>query len=147
MCMSDEQIQETLTQPAETGEESIEEIPKKTAPLSYTEKISGADDVKPGMTVRIHERIKDISPKGEERERIQIFEGIILGVQGADISKTITVRRVSKGFGVEKIYPLYSPSVSQIEVVKLAKVRRAKLTFLRDLKQTFKRKLKETRVK
>jgi len=54
---------------------------------------------------------------------------------------------VSKGFGVEKIYPLYSPSVSQIEVVKLAKVRRAKLTFLRDIKQTFKRKLKETRVK
>ena len=73
MCMSDEQIQEPSTQSTEIKEEPVEEMPKKTSPVSYTEKITGAEDVKPGMTVRIHERIKDISPKGEERERLQIF--------------------------------------------------------------------------
>ncbi|MBT5808554.1 50S ribosomal protein L19 [Candidatus Uhrbacteria bacterium] len=96
------------------------------------------------MTVRLHERIKDISPKGEERERIQVFEGIILGLKGAGLSRTLTIRKVSKGFGVEKIYPINSPLVAKIELLKTAKVRRAKLGYLKNVKRRFKRKLKET---
>lgn len=110
-------------------------------------KMIGAEDVKPGMTIRIHERILDISPKGEERERTQIFEGIVLGIRGAGNKRTITVRKVSHGTGVEKVFPLASPNVTKIEVVKIARVRRAKLTFLKNLKKRFKKKLKETWVK
>jgi large subunit ribosomal protein L19 len=110
-------------------------------------KIFGAKELKAGMTIRVHERIKDISAKGEERERIQIFEGVIMGLRGGAISKTMTVRRVSKGYGVEKIYPLETPSVTKIEVIKIAKVRRAKLSFLRNITKPFKRKFKETIIK
>ncbi|MFC1787758.1 50S ribosomal protein L19 [Patescibacteria group bacterium] len=105
------------------------------------------ENLKPGMTVKVHERIKDVSPKGEERERIQIFEGIILAIRGAGVSRTMTVRKVSNGFGVEKIYPINSPVVSKVELVKQAKVRRAKLWYLADVKKRFKRKLKDTWVK
>ncbi|PJA46784.1 50S ribosomal protein L19 [Candidatus Uhrbacteria bacterium CG_4_9_14_3_um_filter_36_7] len=106
-----------------------------------------SQDLHPGMTIRIHERIKDVSSKGEERERIQIFEGMIIGMRGSGISKTMTIRRVHKGFGVEKIYPLKTPSLTKIEVVKTAKIRRAKLSFLQNLKKPFKRKLRETFIK
>ncbi len=100
-----------------------------------------------GMTVRVHEKIKDVSPKGEERERIQIFEGIVLAVRGAKLSRTMTVRKVTEGFGVEKIYPLFSPVVDKVELVKTAHVRRAKLWFLSDKKYPFRRKLKEVMAK
>ncbi len=107
-------------------------------------KMIGAEEVKPGMTIRVHERIVDITPKGDKRERTQVFEGIILGIKGAGNKKTMTVRKISKGgYGVEKVFPLASPNVQKIEVVKMAKVRRAKLTFLKNLKRRFKRKLKE----
>ncbi|MFH1142854.1 MAG: 50S ribosomal protein L19 [Candidatus Uhrbacteria bacterium] len=111
-------------------------------------KMIGGEDVAPGMTVRAHERIIDVSPKGEKRERVQVFEGIILDLGGAGNKRTMTIRKISKGgFGVEKIFPLASPNLVKIEVVKSAKIRRAKLTYLRNLKQRFKRKLKETWVK
>lgn len=126
----------------EAEEEIVEEPPK-----GFQAKLVGTQELKPGMTVRVHEKIKDISPKGEERERVQIFEGIIMSLRGAGVSRTMTVRKVSKGFGVEKIYPLNSPVVDKVELVKTAKVRRAKLWYLDNMKRRFKRKLKETWVK
>ncbi len=102
------------------------------------------DQLQAGQTVRLHERIKDVSPKGEERERIQVFEGMILALGGKGVSRTITLHKVSDGIGVEKIYPINSPLISKIELVKTAKVRQAKLGYLKDLKMGFKRKLKET---
>lgn len=103
------------------------------------------EDVKPGMVIRVHERIKDVSPKGEERERVQVFQGMVLSVRGAGASKTFVVRRASKGWGVEKIYPLQSPNIAKLELVKQFKVRRAKLFFLSNLRNPFKRKMKEAR--
>lgn len=97
---------------------------------------------KPGMEVKIHEKIKEINAKGEEKERIQIFQGIIIAAKhGKEAGATITVRKISDGVGVEKIYPISSTAVAKIEVVKEFIVRRAKLAYLRNPK--FKRKLKE----
>ncbi len=111
------------------------------------EKLPGTEirvvDVKPGMTIRLHEKIKDLNAKGEERERVQIFQGMVIGIRGAGDCKTMTIRRQHKGYGTEKIYPLKSPVIAKIELVKTAKVRRAKLGYLQSLKNRFKRKLKE----
>ena len=126
----------------DTSEEAS--APESTEPV-YKSKLENFDDLKPGQTVRLHERIKDISPKGEERERIQVFEGIILGLKGAGVSRTLTIRKVSSGgYAVEKIFPINSPVIAKIELVKSAKVRRAKLNFLKNVERRFKRKLKET---
>lgn len=81
-----------------------------------------------GDSVKVHQRIID---KG--KTRIQIFEGLVLARKhGDEAGATFTVRKVSSGIGVEKIYPLYSPLIEQIEIVKRAKVRRAKLYFIRE---------------
>ncbi len=120
------------------------QVPEKPAAAGN---ILALDQVRAGQTVRLHERIKDVSAKGEERERVQVFEGIVLGVRGSGISKTLTIRKVSDGIGVEKIYPLHSPLIAKIELVKTARVRRARLSFLNNLKTRFKRKLEETYVK
>ena len=80
-----------------------------------------------GDTVRVHAKIKE-----GNRERVQVFEGIVLKRQGGSSRETFTVRKNSNGIGVEKTWPLHSPTLEKIEVVRLGKVRRAKLNYLRD---------------
>jgi len=130
----------------EISAEPVEAAEPKTTPETpaYKTKLANLDEIKSGMTVRVHEKIKDVSPKGEERERIQVFEGMVIGLRGSGTSRTMTVRKVSKGFGVEKIYPINSPAIDKVELVKTARVRKAKLGYLKNLKRRFKRKLKET---
>jgi len=144
--MSDEQIKDG-TVPVEetpvTEELSVPVVTPEEEVLGETKEIK-KEDLKPGMTIRVHERIKDISAKGEERERIQIFQGMIIAMRGGAISRTMTIRKVTGGFGVEKIYPIHSPVIVKLELVKQAKARRAKLSYLKNLKNRFKRKLKET---
>ena len=82
--------------------------------------------VKIGDTVRVHVKVKEGS-----RERIQVFEGTVIAKKHGGIEETITVRRISYGVGVEKVFPVYSPSIEKIEVVRSGKVRRAKLYYLR----------------
>ena len=80
-----------------------------------------------GDTVKIHNRIKE-----GNRERIQLFEGTIIARHGGGISETFTVRRISYGVAVEKTFPVHSPNVEKVEIVRTGKVRRAKLYYLRD---------------
>ena len=85
------------------------------------------DQFNVGDTVRVHGKIKE-----GNRERIQIFEGTVIKVQGGCNRETFTVRKTSNGVGVEKTWPLHSPNVEKIEVIRKGKVRRAKLFYLRD---------------
>ncbi|MGI6167211.1 MAG: 50S ribosomal protein L19 [Eubacteriales bacterium] len=80
-----------------------------------------------GDTVRVHNRIRE-----GNRQRIQLFEGTVIAKRGSSISETFTVRRISYGCGVEKTFPLHSPNVEKVEVIRRGKVRRAKLYYLRD---------------
>jgi len=80
-----------------------------------------------GDTVRVHVKIKEGS-----RERVQVFEGIVIAKKHGGIDESITVRRISYGVGVEKVFPLHAPAVEKIELVRKGKVRRAKLYYLRD---------------
>ncbi len=84
-------------------------------------------EVRIGDTVRVHVNVKEGS-----RERIQVFEGTVIAKKHGGIEETITVRRISYGVGVEKIFPVHSPSIDTIQVVRSGKVRRAKLYYLRD---------------
>lgn len=120
-------------------------IVEQAAPATPS-KLINFSELKPGQTIRLHERIKDVSAKGEPRERIQVFEGMILGLRGSGVSKTLTIRKMSGTVAVEKIYPVNSPVIAKMELVKTARVRRAKLSFLGSLKKQFSRKLKETYV-
>jgi len=86
-----------------------------------------------GDTIRVNVRLKE--GEGEkEKERLQAFEGVVISKKGRASSASFTVRRVSFGIGIERIFPLHSPSISSIEVVGKGKVRRARLYYLRDLK-------------
>ena len=80
-----------------------------------------------GDTVRVHIRVKEGS-----RERIQVFEGTVIAKKHGGIEESFTVRRISYGIGVEKVFPLHAPSIEKVEVVRHGKVRRAKLYYLRD---------------
>ncbi len=84
-------------------------------------------NVQVGDTVRVHVKVKEGS-----RERIQVFEGTVIAKKHGGIEETVTVRRISYGIGVEKVFPVHSPSIDHIEVVRNGKVRRAKLYYLRD---------------
>ncbi len=80
-----------------------------------------------GDTVRVHVKIKE-----GDRERIQAFEGTVIARRGGGISESFTVRRVSYGVGVERVFPIHSPNVDKVEVIRRGKVRRSKLYYLRD---------------
>ena len=83
---------------------------------------------RPGDTVRVNVRVRE-----GEKERLQAFEGVVIRRKGGGINETFTVRKVSNGVGVERIFPLHSPVVSEIQVVREGRVRRAKLYYLRNL--------------
>ncbi|AQS55591.1 50S ribosomal protein L19 [Novibacillus thermophilus] len=86
-------------------------------------------DFRPGDTLRVHVKVVE-----GQRERIQVFEGVVIKRRGGGISETFTVRKVSYGVGVERTFPLHSPKIDKIEVVRRGKVRRAKLYYLRKLR-------------
>src|SRR4026207_872667 len=85
--------------------------------------------MKSGDTVKVHVKVRE-----GDKERIQIFEGIVIGLHRGGVRASFTVRKVSFGQGVERIFPLHSPTIAKVEVIRSARVRRAKLYYLRDLK-------------
>ena len=85
--------------------------------------------MKAGDTVKVHVKVRE-----GDKERIQVFEGMVIGMHRGGSRASFTVRKVSFGQGVERIFPLHSPIIQKVELVRSAKVRRAKLYFLRDLK-------------
>jgi len=90
----------------------------------------GSDDIRPGDTIKVHQKIKE-----KDKQRIQVFEGLVLARKhGKGISSTITVRKLVSGIGVERVFPLHSPNIEKIEIVKRGRVRRAKLYYLRKAK-------------
>ena len=91
-----------------------------------------APEFRVGDTVKVYAKIKE-----GNRERIQVFEGVVLKKQGGSNRETFTVRKFSNGVGVEKTWPLHSPNVEKVEVVRAGKVRRAKLYFLRDRQKKY----------
>ena len=82
----------------------------------------------PGDTVKVHAKIVE-----GNRERIQVFDGVVIARQGAGVRETFTVRKISYGVGVERVFPVHSPRIDKIEVTRRGKVRRAKLYYLRKL--------------
>ncbi|MBM7647152.1 large subunit ribosomal protein L19 [Bacillus ectoiniformans] len=84
---------------------------------------------RPGDTVRVHVKVVEGT-----RERIQLFEGVVIKRRGGGISETFTVRKISYGVGVERTFPLHTPKIAQLDVVRRGKVRRAKLYYLRNLR-------------
>ncbi len=86
-------------------------------------------DFRPGDTVAVHYRVVE-----GDKERTQVFEGVVIKRQGSGINETFTVRKVSGGIGVERIFPLHSPNIQKIEHKRMGKVRRAKLYYLRERK-------------
>ena len=85
-------------------------------------------DFGPGDTVRVQVRVRE-----GEKERLQVFEGVCIGRRGGGMSETFTLRKVSSGIGVERIFPMHSPGLAKIKVVRRGRVRRAKLYYLRKL--------------
>ena len=99
-------------------------------------------EIQPGDTVRVHQKIKEVLKKikskketKETKERVQVFEGMVIAKKhGKELGATITVRRTASGIGVEKIFPIHSPTIEKIEVIQQTKVRRKKLYYLRTAK-------------
>ncbi len=97
--------------------------------IQLVEKAYMREDIpkfKAGDTVKLHLKVKE-----GDKERIQVFEGVVIRLNRGGIAKTVTVRKISNGVGVERIVPLNSPSIAKIEVLKIGRVRRAKLYYLR----------------
>lgn len=134
-------MEETTKTTEETEVSSTAADSKKAEDVKSAKKMRW--NIKPGMTVKVHQKIREVTPKGDEKERVQIFEGIVLGVRGAGTSRTFSVRKESNGIGVEKIYPMDLPTIVNVEPVKQAKVKRAKLYNIKN----YGKKLKETAIK
>lgn len=100
---------------------------------------SNVPEFRPGDTVKCSVRIKE-----GQRERIQIFEGLVIKRQGGGVSETFTVRKISYGIGIERTFPIHTPALESIQVVRRGKVRRAKLNYIRDL-STKQARIKERR--
>ena len=98
-------------------------------PLMVSQMKDDVPEFSPGDTVRVHVRVVE-----GEKERTQVFQGTVLQRKGTGISETFTVRKVSSGVGIERVFPLHSPRLGKIECVRRGKVRRAKLFYLRELK-------------
>ena len=105
---------------------------------SYLRK--GLPQFRPGDTVKVHARVVE-----GNRERVQVFQGVVIRRSGGGLRETFTVRKISFGVGVERTFPLHSPSISKLEVVQHGHVRRAKLYYLRDLRGK-KARIKERRI-
>jgi len=90
---------------------------------------SDLPDIRPGDTVAVNVRVIE-----GDKERIQVFEGVVIKIKGGGVNKTFTVRKLSHGVGVERIFPMHSPRLAEIKLIKRGKVRRAKLYYLRELR-------------
>jgi large subunit ribosomal protein L19 len=101
----------------------------KVSLVEATQMRDDIPDFKPGDTVNVHVRVIE-----GEKERIQQFQGVVISVRGSGSNRTFTVRKVSNGVGVERIFPLHSTKIAKIEVVRHGRVRRAKLYYLRSLR-------------
>ncbi|MCU0233642.1 MAG: 50S ribosomal protein L19 [Thermoanaerobaculales bacterium] len=86
-------------------------------------------DFRPGDTVKVHVRLKE-----GDKERIQVFEGLVVARKHGGVSETFTVRKISSGIGVERTFPLHTPSIARVEVARQGRVRRAKLYYIRSLR-------------
>jgi len=90
---------------------------------------SGIPEFRAGDSIKVHVRLKE-----GDKERIQVFEGLVIARKHGGISETVTVRKISSGIGVERVFPLHSPSIAKIEVSRRGRVRRAKLYYIRGLR-------------
>ena len=115
-------LQERLWEELKTMQQLIHDITKEQLRTDLP-------DFRPGDTVRVHVKVVEGT-----RERIQIFEGVVIKRRGGGISETFTVRKVSYGVGVERTFPVHTPKIANLEVVRRGKVRRAKLYYLRSLR-------------
>ncbi len=103
--------------------DAIEQIEKEQLRMDMT-------GFGPGDTVKVHVRIRE-----GEKERIQVFQGVVIGMKRGTTNATFTVRKVSYGIGVERIFPMHSPAIDKVEVVEKGRVRRSKIYYLRGLKE------------
>lgn len=144
--MAEEKDNKKQLEKKEDKKEVKEESPSangKKPKISKQKNIISPSEIKPGMVVKIWQKIKEKNPKGEIKERLQYFEGTVLARKAKnEIGATVTVRKISNGVAVEKIFPLSLPTITKVELLQIIKTRRAKLYFLR---RGHKRRLKKVK--